>query len=346
MSRRPFRSAALGHLSVALVATLAAVSGAVLSTGAARAQDFTMKFATLTINDVQHEFIKMYKTELEKVTNNRIKVEVYPAGQLGSAARQAEGLRLGTIEAASGPAELFVGADPRFQGLAMAGLFKDLAHVRSSVLVPQLRQAVSEVAASRGLVLLGIIAYDAQSFAFKAPVTKLADFAGKRIRVLASEGEQAQVNALGGAAVPMSLGEVLPALTQGTIDGVNSGMPVFVAFKYYDGAPNVLDTHLWAIVTLNLVSKVWYDRLPADLKEAVTKAGATVEPEANKWHAARLVQDNNTWKERGGKIATLSPAEQQEAERRASAAIQPVLDKSAPLKEFYNKIKAAAATAK
>jgi hypothetical protein len=56
------------------------------------------------------------------------------------------------------------------------------------------------------------------------------------------------------------------------------------------------------------------------------------------------VQDTNTWKERGGKIATLSPAEQQEAEKRASAAIQPVLDKSAPLKEFYNKIKAAAAT--
>ena len=68
MSRRPFRSAALGHLSVALVATLAAVSGAVLSAGAVRAQDFTMKFATLTINDVQHEFIKMYKTELEKAT--------------------------------------------------------------------------------------------------------------------------------------------------------------------------------------------------------------------------------------------------------------------------------------
>ena len=95
MSRRPFRSAALGYLGGALLATLTAASSAVLCAGAARAQDFTMKFATLTINDVQHEFIKMYKTELEKTTNNRIKVEVYPAGQLGSAARQAEGLRLG-----------------------------------------------------------------------------------------------------------------------------------------------------------------------------------------------------------------------------------------------------------
>ena len=329
----------------AVVATLALAAGVTFATGPAHAQDFTMKFATLTINDVQHEFIKMYKAELEKATNNRIKVEIYPAGQLGAAPRQAEGLRLGTIEAASGPAELFVGADPRFQGLAMAGLFKDLAHVRRAILVPQLRQAVSEVAASRGLVLLGMMVYDTQSFVFKAPVTKLADFSGKRIRVLASPGEQAQVVALGGAAVPMSLGEVLPALQQGTIDGVNSGIPVFVAFRYYDAATNLLDTHLWAIVTINLVSKVWYDKLPADLKKAVIDASNKVEPQAHKWVEGRLVEDTNTWKARGGKITTLSPAEQQDAERRVSAAIVPVLDKSAPLKEFYNKVKAAAATA-
>jgi TRAP-type C4-dicarboxylate transport system substrate-binding protein len=344
MTCQRVRSAARAQRGRALVAALAVTTGLALSADASRAQDYTMKFATLTVNDVQHEFIKMYKPELEKATNNRIKVEIYPAGQLGGAPRQAEGLRLGTIEAATGPAELFVGADPRFQGLAMAGLFKDLAHVRRAILAPQFRQAVSEVANSRGLVLLGMVVYDTQSFVFRTPVTKLADFSGKRIRVLASEGERAQVNALGGAAVPMSLGEVLPALHQGTIDGVNSGIPVFVAFKYYDGATNLLDTHLWAIVTLHLASKIWYDQLPADLKKAVTDVAAKVEPENQKWGAARLGEETNMWKQNGGKIVTLSPEEQAEAERRASAAIVTVIDKSAPLKDFYNKIKAAAAT--
>jgi TRAP-type transport system periplasmic protein len=328
----------------AFLAAIAVAAAVVVAAPPSRAQEFTMKFATLTINDVQHEFIKLFKAELEKATNNRIKVDIYPAGQLGSAARQAEGLRLGTIEAASGPAELFVGADPRFQGLAMAGLFKDLAHVQRAILVPEVRQAISDVAASRGLVFLGGMVFDTQSFGFRTPVTKLADFAGKRIRVLASEGEQAQVNALGGASVPMSLGEVLPALTQGTIDGANSGRPVFVAFKYYDGAPNLLDTHLWAIVSINLVSKVWFDRLPADLKKAVMDANGKVEPEAQKWGAAQLTELTGAWKEHGGKITTLSPEEQQEAEGRVTKAIQPVLDKSAPLKEFYGKIKAGAAT--
>src|SRR5687767_1703888 len=101
-----------------------AVAAVGLSAGPTHAQQITMKFATLTINDVQTEFIKLYKEELEKATGGRIKVEAYPGGQLGGAPRQTEGLRLGTIEAAMGPPELFFGADRRFQVLAMAGLFK------------------------------------------------------------------------------------------------------------------------------------------------------------------------------------------------------------------------------
>ena len=68
------------------------------------------------------------------------------------------------------------------------------------------------------------------------------------------------------------------------------------------------------------------------------------QPKINAWQIERLKQDYATWKEKGGKLVELSPAEQAEAEKRASAAIQPVLDKSAPLKEFYGKIKAGAAT--
>jgi TRAP-type C4-dicarboxylate transport system substrate-binding protein len=312
----------------------------------ARAQDFTMKFTTLTINDSQHEFIKMYKTELEKATNGRIKVEIYPAGQLGNAQRQSEGLRFGTIEAAMGPAELFVGADQRFQGLAMGGLFKDIQHARRSLLVPQVRQAIAELAASRGLIFAGAYVYDLQSFVFRTPVTRLADFAGKRIRVLASDGEQQSVAALGGAAVPMSLGEVLPAIQQGTIDGVNSALPVYLAFKYADVAPHLLDTHLWAIVSLGLVSKVWYDRLPPDLQKAVRDSVDKVEPELVKWTIERAEINSKAWAAAGGKTYSLSSAEQQEAERRVAAAVQPILAKNAPLKAFYDKVKAGADTVK
>ena len=115
----------------------AVMVAAAFAAAPSQAQQVTMKFATQTINDVQHEFIKVYKTEMEKATNGRMQVGVYPASQLGGQQRQTEGLRLGTIEAAIGPGELFAGADPRFGGLALAGLFNDNDHTRRVMAMPE-----------------------------------------------------------------------------------------------------------------------------------------------------------------------------------------------------------------
>ena len=62
----------------------------------------------------------------------------------------------------------------------------------------------------------------------------------------------------------------------------------------------------------------------------------------DKWQTARLAADGEAWTSKGGKVAQLSPAEQQEAVQRATAAIQPILDKDAALKTFYATIKASA----
>jgi len=337
-------SRAIGPLCGTFGAVALAVGVALGSGPAAAQQTYRMKFATQTLNDAQHEYIKVFKREIEKVTQGRIQVGVFPASQLGGAQRQSEGLRLGSIEAAIGPGELFVGADQRLQGLALSGLFNDLDKSRMQVHLPGVRKAIADIAASKNLLFIGAAMYDLQSFVFKAPVSTLDGFSGKRIRVLASDGEQAMVRALGGSAVPMSLPEVLPALQQGTIDGVNSGKGVFVAFKYYDAAPNLLQTHLWAIVSVALVSRVWYDKLPPDLQKAVRDVGEGIEPEIDKYSSDRAVADSNAWTANGGKIVKLSPAEQQDAEKRVVTAIQPILDNTPGLKEFYGELKAAIAS--
>jgi TRAP-type C4-dicarboxylate transport system substrate-binding protein len=316
----------------------------ILFAGAANAQQVVMKFATQTLNDMQHEYIKVYKTELEKATNNRIRVEVYPGAQLGNQQRQSEGLRAGSIEAAIGPAELFAGVDPRFQVLAMAGLYKDVEHARRALDLPAIRKAVADMAAGRQLVNIGLNVYDLQSFVFKTPVSKLADVAGKRIRVLASEAEQESVRSLGGAPVPMSFGEIIPGLQQGTIDGAASVLGVWVALRYYDVAPHMLDTRFWGIIPVVLVSKIWFDQLPADLQQAVRDAATKIEPVMHQWQLARVASDHKTWTEKGGKIAKLPPAEQEDANRRITTAIQPVLAKAPAMKAFYDTLKNAAAT--
>ena len=321
-----------------------ALAAAALGLAAApsHAQQFTMKFATLTLNDVQHENLKLYKEELEKVTGGRIKVEVYPAGQLGGAPRQTEGLRLGTIEAAMGPPELFFGADRRFQVLAMAGLFKDNEHARKVLNNAEFRKLFSDFSVTRGMIPMGYHIYDHQMFVFRAPVTNLAGFAGKRTRVLASEAEQAAVASLGAAPVPMSLPEVVPALQQGTIDGVSAVIGVFVPFRYNDAAPNIVNTGLWALTSTAMVSKIWFDTLPADLQKAVMETGVKLEAPLHQWQIKRIADDTKTWADRGGKMVKLSDAEQADATKRVATSLQTVLDKNPPSKELFTKLKAIA----
>jgi TRAP-type C4-dicarboxylate transport system substrate-binding protein len=319
-----------------------AVAAAVLCFTTPADAQITMKFATLTLNDMQHEYAKLYKDALEKATDGKIKVEVYPAGQLGGAPRQTEGLRLGTIEAAIGPSELFFGADRRFQVLALAGLFKDNEHARKALNVPEMRKLISDFTASRGMITMGLHVYDGQMFAFRAPVTNLAGFAGKRIRVLASEGEQASVSALGAAPVPMSLPEVVPALQQGTIDGVSAVIGVFVPFRYNDAAPNIVNTGLWALTSTAMVSKIWFDTLPADLQKAVMETGVKLEAPLHQWQIKRIADDTKTWADRGGKMVKLSDAEQADATKRVATSLQTVLDKNPPSKELFTKLKAIA----
>ena len=76
-----------------------------------------MKLASATINDVQHEWQKVFAAELEKRAAGKVKTEIYPASQLGAIPRMVEGVLLGTIEVLR-DADLVHGADrPAFHHL-------------------------------------------------------------------------------------------------------------------------------------------------------------------------------------------------------------------------------------
>jgi TRAP-type C4-dicarboxylate transport system substrate-binding protein len=186
------RSAAFRQFGL-FVLTLALMAAFAITANPVCAQDFTLKFATQTINDIQHEYMKVFKTELEKASNGKIKVEVYPASQLGNFQRMMEGIRLGTIEAIIAPAEFYVAVDPRYQAIAMTGLWGENEHAIKILNLPETRQTIAALGEGRGYITASLIPYDTQLIGSKTPITKLADFAGKRIRVLASEAEQAQV---------------------------------------------------------------------------------------------------------------------------------------------------------
>lgn len=322
---------------------LAAGLAGLVAAGPAAAQNpIVLKFGTQTQNDVQHEYMKTFKAKVEEATKGKVRVDLFPASQLGPFPQQIAGLRLGNVQAITGPFEFFVGVDPSFQTTSMAGLFRDNEHIRAVANKPEFRKILQDIGDKKGVTVGAFIVYDMQYFSFKTPASSLNDVKGKRVRVLASEAEQAAVQSLGMASIPMPIPEVLPALQQGTIDGVSSGLTIFTTLRYYDAAPNMLETRLWGILTGVLFSQSWLAEQPADIRKTILDTAQSLEAENHAWNQTNLKNAREVWAKNGGIMKSLPAAEQADAQKRVTEATTKVLAKYPPVKATYDAIKAIA----
>jgi TRAP-type C4-dicarboxylate transport system substrate-binding protein len=267
-----------------------------------------MKFATATVNDTQHNYIKMYKEAVEKASNGRIDVSIHPRSELGPIARMIDGLQLGTVEAYIGPADFYVGVDPRFGVFSTPMLFKNNAQATAAVQDPSINGFILDMGAAKGIIGIGAYAAGASNYAAKTPILRLADFSGKKLRVNATAMEREKMRRLGATAVPMPLSEVLPSLQRGVIDGTMSGTGIFVAFKMNDAVKTITITNDTHLVSYAAVSKVWLEKLPADLQKVVRDVGREVQVGNVAWEVEFNALQGKRWEELGGTLHVL-PAE-------------------------------------
>jgi TRAP-type C4-dicarboxylate transport system substrate-binding protein len=287
--------------AVAMAAALAWLVAA----APARAAEVVMKFGTATMNEGQHQFLKFYKEEVEKASGGRIEVQIYPNSQLGPIPREIEGVQLGTIQGYIGPVDFFVGVDPRFGVFSAPMVFRDEANAAATVQDPAVQKAMFALVAPKRMVGIATLGLGVSDYGAKKPILRLADFAGKKLRINGTELERQKMAKLGATGIGMPLSEVVPALDQGTIDGTISGISVFVAFKMNDLLKTLTVTNDTFINSIAVVSKPWLDKLPPDLQKVVLDSGAAVQGKTQQWEfdfSKKLVGD---WTALGGTVHTL-----------------------------------------
>src|ERR687884_1139463 len=129
-----------------------ALAALVFATAAAAQQpQFTMKLSAPTVNDMNVEYMKAMKAGIEPRSGGRIKVELYPANQLGQIPRTVEGTALGTIEMTLVASGFYVGLDARYLVFDAAGLFDDMDHGNRVFQDPEIRKLLSQFSADKGI---------------------------------------------------------------------------------------------------------------------------------------------------------------------------------------------------
>jgi TRAP-type C4-dicarboxylate transport system substrate-binding protein len=313
-----------------------ALGAGVATVGAA---DFTMKAAVLTFGDAEHGYLLMLKDRIEKATNGRVEVNVFPRGQLGSPAAMVQGLQLGTIEAVITPIDFFAGVDPRAGVFSIPFMFKDRAHSNRTFQDKELFDTVMNLLESKGIVGIMLAGQSDGRYIAKNPLRKLSDFQGKKMRVNATDAERERMSRLGASAIPMGLQDMITALHNGTIDGTMSGQTIHTNFKLYTYSKTLLKTEDTLLVSLGAVSKKWLDGLPPDLRATVVNTGRNLQKEFIDLTNAKVKEQEAEWVKNGGEFIFLSPQDMTEMRQKLGTIGEVVTAKTPELKAFYQKVK-------
>src|SRR5947207_4515501 len=241
-------------------------------------QQFTMKLSAPTVNDMNIEYMKAMKAGIEPRTNGRIKVELYPANQLGQIPRTVEGVALGTIEMTLVASGFFVGLDPLYLVFDAPGLFDDMDHGNRVFQDPAIRKRLSAFSADKGIEPLIVYSANPNMVLTHKAIRTLDDFKGQKIRVPGAAPLHVEpFRHFGASALSMPLGEVLPAMQNRTIDGAVAGLTVFPGFKYYDVAKGMTYLPGSYLILTGGVSRAFMKSIGPELEKIVREESLKAE---------------------------------------------------------------------
>ena len=244
-----------------------------------------------------HAAMVFMAERLAEKSGGTMQIDIYTSQQLGTERETLELLQIGSLGMTKVSSSVLEGFAPAFQVLGLPYLFRDEAH-RFAVLEGEIgRELLEGLARYR---LRGLTYYDAGSRSFytvNRPVHTPDDLAGLKLRTQESPIAVQMVRTLGGAATPISYGEVFTALQQGVVDGAENNPPSFQTSRHYEVAKYYsLDEHT-AVPDLLLVSMELWEGLDQQQRRWLQEAAdESAELQKELWREAteealRVVQD-------------------------------------------------------
>ena len=320
------------------------IAGSVLlSVAPARAQQFTMKLSQPTIHDVTYEYFKRMKAGIEQRSAGKIKVDIYPANQLGQLPAVVEGVALGTIEAAASANGFWISLEPRFQVLDAPGLFDSVMHGYKMLNDPDIRARMATWGTDKGVEMLTPGLYSALMLLSHRAIRTVADFQGQKIRTQGGAPIQVEpLKRVGVIPVSLPLGEALPAMQNRTIDGMVGAAAPYVAFKYYDIAKPMTYLPATLFAAPVVVNRRWLKSLGPELEAIVREESRKAEEVFAEWNINDIRSKEDIWKKNGGEIITMSPDESKRYVDTVSPVAASILSANPKVKEDYEALLAAA----
>jgi tripartite ATP-independent transporter DctP family solute receptor len=217
-----------------------------------------------------------FKELVEKESNGQIKVQVYPANQLGSQVEMNEGVKSGTVTMTySSIAYIGGNFDPNYNAFLMPFLVtKDNINKAYAALDGESGSQLSKEMEAVGIKPLG---YGPIGFRHitnsKHAIKSPADLNGIKIRLQPNNVQIDTFKALGANPTAMDFSEVYSGLQQKVVDGQENPIDIIFTNKFQEVQKYLtLSGHFYDYAGL-WMNKKYFDALPQDLQKVVTDSG-------------------------------------------------------------------------
>lgn len=227
--------------------------------------------AGIGLNDQHPQFkgLEVMKEYVEKESNGRIEMQLFHSSQLGDDIQMMEALQMGSQEVTCPSTAPITSIDNRFMIFDLPFLFPT-EEVASDLLDGDLGQELLDGLSDHGLIGL---AYWENGYRHLTnsvrEVKSPADMEGLKIRTMENEVHLDFFRALGANPTPMPFGELFTAMQTRVVDGQENPVPT-IALQNYSEVQDytTLTGHVYSPFVL-LMSKIFWDKLPAELQTVV-----------------------------------------------------------------------------
>ncbi|MCB0836984.1 MAG: TRAP transporter substrate-binding protein [Bacteroidetes bacterium] len=219
-----------------------------------------------------HEAMVFMAEQVEKKSEGKMRIDVYPSQQLGDERQCLELLQIGSIAITKVSAGVLENFAPIIRVLGLPYVFRSKEH-HFKVLDGPIGQRLLE--SPQKYLLRGLCFYDAGSRSFYTkdkPIRTPEDLNGLKIRVMESKTATEMVNGLGGSATPISWGELYSSLQQGVVDGAENNPPSFYTSRHYEICKYYSINEHTAVPDVLIISTIIWNQLNDQEKKWLTEA--------------------------------------------------------------------------
>lgn len=276
-----------------------------------------------------HKVSEKFIDQLGTLSDDKMKIEYHPGGDLGDWSTITEQVMQGAIPMTMTWANSEL--DPRLD-IANLGYVADDWQKAHQLYGPgsKMEKLFSEIYADLGMVVLGTVPTDFTGFVVRkgldVPVNIPADSKGFKMRVPNFPMAIDRYQALGFSVVPMAFSEVHTALQTGGIDGRSYSPPSEVlmfqgVLEAYAFTRESFETTFW------LANKKWFDSLSADEQAWVKQASRN----ASEWAWDQAEGESAAWFDKiraaGIKVVELNPEQLSVYKNKVIEAEWPVMER-------------------